>query len=137
MESGLCDHLSVFFGGGVLTIIRVIAGFVRIKYVALALRVPFAVLVGGYVDAVLFGIFRYDLYVKASLAATVCGTAATIALIAWLGLPGAFWGICAMSVLQALCDVIALSRAQGFRQMFQLGFDWCEARALGKICVVM
>jgi O-antigen/teichoic acid export membrane protein len=109
----------------------------RTAFIAVTLSVPFGVVASGYVDAVLFGIFRYDLYVKASIATAVAGTATTILLIQRWGLAGAFWGMCAMSMFNCAFDVIALSRARSFREMFRFGFDMGEARALLKFCFVM
>jgi O-antigen/teichoic acid export membrane protein len=102
----------------------------RTAFMAVILSVPFAVVGAGYIDAVLFGILRYDLYVRASMATTLGGTAATLVLISWLGLPGAFWGLAATSVLHCLFGGIALRRARVGAAMFRLGFHADEARAL-------
>ena len=109
----------------------------RTAFIAVALSIPFSVVSAGYADAVLFGLMRYDLYVRAGIATAVVGTAVTLLLISVWGLPGAFWGMCAMSVLNCTFDVIAVSRARSFREMFRIGFDWIEARALVKYCFVM
>src|ERR1700712_3415477 len=72
-------------------------GISTAEILAVVFSVPASVVASGYLEAVFFGGGRYDLYVKASIWATVLGFASTLAMIWFWRLPGAFWSIFASS----------------------------------------
>ncbi len=99
--------------------------------------VPLAVLASGYLEAVFFGAGRYDLYVRASIWATVLGFFATVTIIAVWRLPGAFWSIFASSALLVTPFLIYVRRVRPFSHLFRFGFDRSEANALFRFSVVV
>lgn len=98
--------------------------------VAIAVGVPLATMAGSYLEAVLFGHDRFDLYVRASIVATILGLVAYVALVRVFGLSGGFWGISAGSVLLFACFAVAASRLVPAGSLYRFGFDREIARSL-------
>ncbi|MCC7418284.1 MAG: oligosaccharide flippase family protein [Acidobacteria bacterium] len=105
--------------------------------VAVVCSVPLAVVASGYLEAVFFGAGRYDLYVRASIWATLLGFAATIALIYVWRLPGAFWSIFASAAVLAGAFVLHVRRVRPFAELFRPGFDRSEANALVRFSIAV
>ena len=103
---------------------------------AVVFSVPLSVAASGYLEAVFFGAGRYDLYVRASVWATVLGFLATLGIIWVWRLPGAFWSFFAGSTLLLTSFLIFVRRVRPFGQLFALGFDLVEANALFRFSAV-
>jgi len=104
---------------------------------AVVFSVPLAVIASGYLEAVFFGTGRYDLYVRASIWATILGFASTLAIIYVWGLPGAFWSFFASALLLAGAFIIHVRRVRPFSELFKIGFDPAEANALIRFSVAV
>lgn len=104
---------------------------------AVVFSVPLSVVASGYLEAVFFGTSRYDLYVRASIWATLLGFAATVTMIAVWRLPGVFWSIFASSALLMTAFLAFVRRVRPLGHLFHLGFDRIEASALVRFSVAM
>lgn len=102
---------------------------------AVVFSVPLSVLASGYLESVFFADGRYDLYVRASVWATVLGFLATLGIIAWWRLPGAFWSIFASSALLSGSFLFFVRRIRPLRDLFHFGFDFSEANALVRFSI--
>lgn len=108
-----------------------------IEVLAVVFSVPLAVIASGYLEAVFFGGGRYDLYVRASIWATLLGFAATLAIIYVWRLPGAFWSFFASALLLAGAFVIHVRRVRPLSHLFKIGFDSSEANALIRFSIAV
>lgn len=104
---------------------------------AVVFSVPLSVMASGYLEAVFFGGGRYDLYVRASVWATVLGLLATLAIVTTWGLPGAFWSVFASSALLLAAFLAYVRRVRPLTELFRVGFDWSEANALTRFSVAI
>lgn len=102
---------------------------------AVVFSVPLSVLASGYLESVFFADGRYDLYVRASVWATVLGFIATLGIIAWWRLPGAFWSVFASSALLAGSFLFFVGRLRPLTDLFHVGFDLSEANALVRFSI--
>lgn len=112
-------------------------GLSTLEVLAVVFSVPLSVVASGYLEGVFFGGGRYDLYVKASIWATVTGFAATVVMIWLWRLPGAFWSIFASSALLLTAFLAFVRRIRPFSHLFRFGFDRSEANALVRFSIVM
>ncbi len=104
---------------------------------AVVFSVPLSVIASGYLEGVFFGGGRYDLYVRASIWATVLGFVSTLTMIGIWRLPGAFWSIFASSAFLLGAFLTFIRRVRPLGELFRFGFDWSEANALIRFSVVM
>lgn len=104
---------------------------------AVVFSVPLAVIASGYLEAVFFGAGRYDLYVRASIWATVLGFGSTLAIIYVWRLPGAFWSFFVSALLLAGAFIIHVRRVRPFLELFKVGFDLSEANALIRFSIAV
>ena len=104
---------------------------------AVVFSVPLAVVASGYLEAVFFGAGRYDLYVRASIWATLLGFVSTVVMITVWRLPGAFWSIFVSSALLLAAFLTFVRRIRPLRHLFRLGFDPTEANALVRFSIAM
>jgi polysaccharide transporter, PST family len=104
---------------------------------AVVFSVPLSVVASGYLEAVFFGAGRYDLYVRASVWATVLGFLSTLTIIAIWKLPGTFWSIFASSALLFAAFFTFVRRIRPVGHLFRLGFDPVEGRALLRFSIAM
>ncbi|MBI3491202.1 MAG: hypothetical protein HY047_05380 [Acidobacteria bacterium] len=102
---------------------------------AVVFSVPLSVLASGYLESVFFADGRYDLYVRASVWATVLGFLATLGIIAWWRLPGAFWSVFASSALLMGSFLFFVRRLRPLEDLFHVGFDRSEANALVRFSI--
>ncbi|MBI3402973.1 MAG: hypothetical protein HY048_16280 [Acidobacteria bacterium] len=109
----------------------------RLDILAVVFSVPLSVVASGYLEAVFFGGGRYDLYVRASVWATVLGFLSTLAIIAVWRLPGAFWSVFVSSALLMSAFVFYVRRVRPLGDLFRAGFDWPEANALVRFSVAV
>ena len=112
-------------------------GISTFEILAVVFSVPLSVAASGYLEAVFFGGGRYDLYVKASIWATVLGFASTLGMIWFWRLPGAFWSIFASSALLLSAFLVFVRRVRPYSHLFRFGFDLSEANALVRFSIVM
>lgn len=112
-------------------------GISTLEVLAVVFSVPLSVIASGYLEGVFFGGGRYDLYVKASIWATVTGFVATLAMIWIWRLPGAFWSIFASSALLLTAFLVFVRRIRPYSHLFRFGFDFSEANALVRFSIVM
>jgi O-antigen/teichoic acid export membrane protein len=104
---------------------------------AVVFSVPLSVMASGYLEAVFFGGGRYDLYVRASVMATILGLIATLTIVEVWGLPGAFWSIFASSAFLLTAFLLYVRRVRPLTELFRFGFDWSEANALTRFSVAI
>src|SRR5205823_3451180 len=104
---------------------------------AVVFSVPLSVLASGYLEAIFFGAGRYDLYVRASILATVLGFAATLTIIYVWQLPGALWSFLVSSTLLAAAFVVVVRRVRSYTEIFRFGFDLAEANALIRFSIAI
>jgi PST family polysaccharide transporter len=104
---------------------------------AVVFSVPMSVVASGYLEAVFFGGGRYDLYVRASVWATILGFLATLAIIAVWRLPGAFWSVFVSSALLMSAFIFHVRRVRPLSHLFRTGFDWPEANALIRFSIAV
>jgi PST family polysaccharide transporter len=109
----------------------------RLDILAVVFSVPLSVVASGYLEAVFFGAGRYDLYVRASIWATVLGFLSTLGIIAVWRLPGAFWSVFVSSALLMSAFLVHVRRVRPLRELFRLGFDWSEANALVRFSIAV
>lgn len=112
-------------------------GISSFEVLAVVFSVPLSVVASGYLEGVFFGGGRYDLYVKASIWATVSGFVSTLAMIWFWRLPGAFWSIFASSALLLTAFLVFVRRIRPYSHLFRFGFDLSEANALVRFSIVM
>lgn len=91
---------------------------------------PFAVGASGFLEGLLFGSRRYDLYVRASLIATVLGVAIQLVLIHYAGLIGAFIGYPINSIILFVSFLVHARKCRPLRRVFVLHWDPTELRPL-------
>ena len=104
---------------------------------AVIFSVPLSVVASGYLEAVFFGASRYDLYVRASIWATLLGFVSTVTMITIWRLPGAFWSIFVSSALLLTAFLAFVRRVRPLRHLFHVGFDPVEANALVRFSIAM
>ena len=104
---------------------------------AVVFSVPLSVVASGYLEGVFFGAGRYDLYVRASVWATVLAFLSTLTLIAVWKVPGAFWSIFASSALLFAAFFTFVRRIRPISHLFRLGFDPAEGNALLRFSIAM
>ena len=104
---------------------------------AVLFSVPLSVIASGYLEAIFFGAGRYDLYVRASVWATILGFLATITIIAIWGLPGAFWSFFAASALLLGSFLLYIGRVRPIKDLFHFGFSGPEANALVRFSIAI
>ncbi len=109
----------------------------RLDILAVVFSVPLSVVASGYLEAVFFGGGRYDLYVRASMWATVLGFMSTLGIIAVWRLPGAFWSVFVSSALLMGSFLFYVRRVRSMRHLFNVGFDWAEANALIRFSIAV
>lgn len=124
---------ALFGGAGVLQRSQISS----LDVLAVVFSVPLSVVASGYLEAVFFGAGRYDLYVRASVWATVLGFVSTLIMIALFKVPGAFWSIFASSALLCAAFVVFVRRVRPLAHLFRFGFDWPEANALVRFSIAM
>src|SRR5438093_5171042 len=83
---------------------------------AVIFSVPLAAVASGFLEPVFFGGGRYDLYVRASVWATILGFLSTLAIITVWRLPGAFWSFFASSALLLTSFLIHIRRVRPLRR---------------------
>ena len=138
LETALTVHLvaaSLFVLAGVAAPSAIGAAFwgssaERDWVLVLLLGVPFGVMASSYLEAILFGTGRYDLYNRASMEAAVIGLLGFVLLVSLLSLRGAFWAVALTPVLLFLFFVKATRELDPPVPLFRLGFDWRVAREL-------
>lgn len=108
-----------------------------LKCIAVMLGVPLAVMASGYLEGILFGSDRYDLYVTAAVGATILSLACFIPLVELKGIDGAFWAILANGACLFVCFLACTLRIRPLRELFRLGFDAAEFKALLKYSFVI
>jgi O-antigen/teichoic acid export membrane protein len=104
---------------------------------AIVFAVPLSVVASGFLESIYMGAGRYELFVRASIVATLSGFAATLVLIWVWGLPGAFWSIFATSLLLLTSFLFHLRRVRPIRDLFHFGFDLAEANSLFRFSVAV
>jgi O-antigen/teichoic acid export membrane protein len=107
------------------------------EVLAVIASVPITVVASGYLEAVFFAAARYDLYVRASVVATILGFAATVAIIAVWRLPGALWSFPVAAMLLLGAFVFYVRRVQPLSALFQAGFSAREANALFRFSIAV
>jgi O-antigen/teichoic acid export membrane protein len=113
------------------------AGISPYDVLAVVFSVPLSVVASGYLEAIFFGGGRYDLYVKASIWATVLGFASTLTMIWIWRLPGAFWSIVASSAMLMTSFLVFVRRLRPLPHLFRFGFDLSEANALVRFSIAV
>ena len=101
--------------------------------VAVIVALPLAVGASGFLEGVLFGSNRYDLYVRGSIAATIITVCTQLAMIHWWGLTGAFLGYPLGSIIIFIAFVIVTPRARALRETFVFAWDAQELVLLLKL----
>jgi PST family polysaccharide transporter len=104
---------------------------------AVVFSVPLAVVASGYLEGVFFGAGRYDLYVRASIWATLLGFASTLTMIYFWRLPGAFWSFFVAAGFLAASFIIHIRRVRPYSELFRFGFDVSEANALIRFSIAI
>lgn len=104
---------------------------------AVIFSVPLSAVASGFLEPVFFGGGRYDLYVRASIWATLLGFLSTLIIIAFWRLPGAFWSFFASSALLIASFLFWIRRVRPLSRLFRLGFDFTEANALFRFSAVV
>jgi O-antigen/teichoic acid export membrane protein len=125
--------MTAVFGVGTLSH----APISRLDILAIVFSVPLSVIASGYLEAVFFGGGRYDLYVRASVWATVLGFLSTLAIITIWRLPGAFWSVFVSSALLMTAFIVHVRRVRPLGELFRVGFDWPEANALVRFSIAV
>jgi hypothetical protein len=113
------------------------AGISPYDVLAVVFSVPLSVVASGYLEAIFFGGGRYDLYVKASMWATVLGFVSTLTMIWVWRLPGAFWSIFVASALLMTSFLVFVRRVRPLAHLFRIGFYPPEANALVRFSVAV
>ena len=104
---------------------------------AVVFSVPLAVIASGYLEAVFFGAGRYDLYVRASIAATLLGFVSALALVYVWRLPGAFWSFFVSAAFLAAMFLFHVRRVRPFSELFKIGLDPIEANVLVRFSIAV
>jgi O-antigen/teichoic acid export membrane protein len=107
------------------------------KILPLALAIPFGVLASSHIEGITFGFDRYDLYIRASVLATLASVAIFFPLAIKFGLTGAFWGIFFVAFFQFAFALYYSTKIQPLRETLRFGFDFQEFLALLRFGGVM
>lgn len=103
----------------------------------IVISIPFYVLSSNYMEAIFFWKDRYDLYVKASIYATLVGFTSTLVLIYFYGLQGAFGGILVTGISMFIAFFVGVSKVFSVKHLFHFGIKKSELVYLWKVSFVM
>lgn len=104
---------------------------------AVVFSIPMVVVASGFLEAIFFGGGRYDLYVRASIWATILGFIAALSIIAFWRLPGAFWSFFASGALLLSAFLFHVRRVRPLGSLFRFGFSPSEANALFRFSIAV